>query len=486
MPDQAINKSQLFRLILDRSAATRSQRCVVKTAAILLFCAVTAAASFAQTFTSLLSFDNANGGTPYASLVQGIDGNLYSTTSGGGTNNLGTVFKMTLTGAVTTLHLFTGSDGYQPTGGLVLGMDGDFYGTTSQGGAHIGGTIFKITSAGNFTTLYNFCSQPACADGTSPDYAALILGVDGNFYGTTAGGGTSGKGTVFKISPNGTLTTLYSFSGSPDGELPIAALIQGTNGKLYGTTYQGGAFENGIVFEVTPSGNESVLYNFCSQPNCVDGAWPEAALIQASNGNFYGTTLQGGNIGVGTIYQLTPAGMLTTLYSFGAVGGNPTSALVQARNGDFYGTVLNGEEGVIEITPSGELTILHNFDITDGDNPYPGLVQDTNGTFYGTTLDGGTSNACSYGCGTVFSISVGLRPFVKTQPTSGAAGARVIILGSHLSGTTAVSFNGIAATFTASNSAIETTVPAGATTGTVTVTTPSGVLSSNVVFRVRP
>jgi uncharacterized repeat protein (TIGR03803 family) len=314
----------------------------------------------------------------------------------------------------------------------------------------------------------------------------MIQGANGNFYGTTDAGGASGNGTVFEVTAAGKLTTLYSFAGTPDGASPIAPVMQGFDGSFYGTTFLGGAAGAGTVFRITPAGKETVLYNFCSQTNCTDGSAPESGLVQTSDGTLYGTTVLGGEIGAGTIFELTGSGKLTTLYSFGAVGGNPPSSLVQARNGKFYGTVLNGGEGVIEITPAGELTILHDFDGTDGSNPYAGLLQDTNGTFYGTTLYGGTSNACTYGCGTVFSLSVGLGPFIRTNPTIGKVGAKVVILGNNLEGATAVSFNGTPATFTASNSAIQTTVPRGATTGAVTVTTPSGTLTSNVVFRVRP
>jgi uncharacterized repeat protein (TIGR03803 family) len=454
-------------------------------AAVLLLCVATA--SPAQTFTSLLSFDEADGYLPYAGLVQGTDGNLYGVTAAGGTGGYGTVFKISPAGVLTTLHIFADdADGVYPTSGLVQGMDGDFYGTTAQGGAHSGGTVFKITSGGTLTTLYDFCAQPSCADGSSPSYAALVEGVGGTFYGTTSAGGTAANGTVFKISSAGKLTTLHSFYGAPDGQSPIAALVRSSNGSLYGTTYLGGMYDGGAAFKIDPSGAETIIYSFCSEAGCPDGDWPEAGLIVGADGSFYGTTLQGGDIGGGTVFEIAPTGKETTLYSFGAEGGNPTSSLVLGTDGNLYGTALNGLDGVFELDQRGELILLYSFTGADGSNPYAGLLQATNGTFYGTTLYGGTSNACTYGCGTVFSLSTGLGPFVKPQPTSGKVGARVVILGTDLAGTTAVSFNGAAATFTASNSAIETTVPEGATTGTLTVTSPGGTLSSNVVFRVVP
>jgi uncharacterized repeat protein (TIGR03803 family) len=454
------------------------------TAGLFVLCVAMAVALSAQTFNTLVSFDGADGGTPYGGVVQGTDGNLYGTTGAGGTRGYGTVFKMTTAGTLTTLHSFTGSDGVTPRAGLVQGMDGDFYGTTWQGGAFGDGTFFKITAGGVFTVLYSFCAEASCADGGGP-VASLVQGINGNFYGTNSGGGTYGYGTIFEMTSAGKLTTLHSFSGTPDGWGPIGSLLQGENGTLYGTTFLGGAYNNGTVFKISPTGVESILYNFCSETNCTDGSSPEAAVVQGANGNFYGTTIQGGSIGVGTIFELTEQGKLNTLYSFGAVGGNPISPLVLGTDGNFYGTVLNGEEGIIEIDPAGELKILYNFTGTDGSNPSAGLLQDTNGTFYGTTLDG-ANDSCEYGCGTVFSLANGLGPFVAPQPAFGKVGARVIILGTNLAGTTAVSFNGTVATFTASNSAIQTSVPGGATTGIVTVTTPGGTLSSNVVFRVKP
>jgi uncharacterized repeat protein (TIGR03803 family) len=472
---------------------------------IFLLSATAAVALSAPTFTSLYNFcSQANcrdGSQPYAGLIQAANGTFYGTTVGGGANNDGTVFKITTNGTLTTLHSFDFRDSAHPEDALVQAKDGNIYGTTESGGTNRHGTIFTITPSGALTTLYNFCSQSGCADGTNPD-AALVEATNGDFYGTTGRGGANnncggGCGTVFTITPSGTLTTLYSFclqSGCADGKYPLAGLVQAADGKLYGTTYYGGANSRGTLFEITPNGALTILYTFCSQSGCADGKYPLAGLVQATNGMFYGTTSDGGaNAYYGTVFKINPSGKLTTLHSFnGTDGYSPESALVQATDGNFYGTTKSGGTynagTVFKITPGGTLTTLHSFDGTDGYYPYAGLAQATDGKFYGTAAYGGTGigNACTSGCGTVFSLSVGLGPFVATQPTSGEVGAHVKILGTNLTGATSVTFNGTAATFTVkSKSEITTTVPSGATTGTVQVVTPGGTLSSNVPFRVK-
>jgi uncharacterized repeat protein (TIGR03803 family) len=450
---------------------------------VILLCAATAVASSAQTFTTLVSFNGTDGANPYyMSLVQGTDGNFYGTTSMGGANNYGTVFKVTSAGALTTLHSFNKTDGAYPYAGLVQATNGNFYGTTNQGGANNSGTVFEVTSAGALTTLHSFGTPPLSLDGGGP-FDRLIQATNGNFYGTTNGGGANATGTVFKITPGGTLTTLYSFCAQPnctDGGNPYAGLVQATNGNFYGTTVNGGANGAGIVFKITPGGTLTTLHSFST-----DGV-PYAGLVQATNGDFYGTTVYGAN-GNGMVFTITPGGTLTTLHNFnGTDGSRPFARLVQATDGNFYGTTYqggaNGGGTVFKITPGGTLTTLHSFNGTDGAGPF-GLVQATHGNFYGTTYSGGAN---SY-YGTIFSLSVGLGPFVKTLPTSGKVGAAVKILGTNLTGATSVSFNGTAAAFTVvSASEISTTVPAGATTGKVQVTTPGGTLLSNLAFRVTP
>src|SRR5580658_5746639 len=465
------------------------------TYAVVVLSVTTAISLHAQSFTTLHSFDGTDGGGPEAALVQATNGDLYGTTNAGA-NGYGTVFKITPAGTLTTVHSFCSqsgcTDGEFPTAGLVQATTGDLYGTTS-------GTVFKITPNGTLTTLYNFCSQGGCTDDEEP-LAGLVQAAKGDLYGTTHGGVVTGFGTVFKITPSGTPTTLYSFcSGGtpcPDGAYPDAGLVQATNGDFYGTTNGfGPTGTEGTVFKITPGGTLTTLYSFCAQGfPCIDGEFPAAGLVQATNGDFYGTTYGDANyLNYGTVFKITPSGTLTTLYSFCAQfacadGEFPAAALVQATDGNFYGTTsLGGTKGygtIFKITPSGTLTTLYSFcsqtGCTDGEIPYGGLIQDTNGDFYGTTEGGGAAND-----GTVFSLSVGLGPFVATRPTSGDAGTAIKILGTNLTGATSVTFNGTPAVFTVVRpSEIATTVPTGATTGKVQVVTPGGALSSNVSFRV--
>jgi uncharacterized repeat protein (TIGR03803 family) len=451
-------------------------------------CLCASASLTAQTFTTLVNFNDTNGANPYfMSLVQGTDGNLYGTTEGGGENGEGTVFKVTPTGALTTLHSFCAktncTDGSVPVGGLVLGTDGNFYGTTSAGGINADpcggncGTVFKITPAGKLTTLHRFDST----DGYATPYGPLVQATNGNFYGTTQ------SGTVYSITSGGTFTTVLTAGAGGYG------LIQATNGIFYGA---GGSGPDGTVFSITSGGKLTTLHSF----DGTDGYQPFGPLVQASNGNFYGTTSQGGPndscnsqppifIGCGTVFEITAGGTLTMLNNFDNTDGEyPNSSMIQATNGNFYGTSVYGAGGpcyiscgtIFSITSGGALTTVHSFGNTDGENPSGGLFQATNGTFYGTAFQGGAN-----GDGTIFSLSLGLGPFVKTLPTSGAVGAAVRILGTDLTGATNVTFNGTAAKFTvASNSEITATVPVDASTGEVKVVTPNGTLSSNVSFRV--
>ena len=444
---------------------------------------ITSQSANAATFTTLHSFLSTNGG-PYGAPIQATNGDLYGTTQEAA-GAYGAVFKITPSGTLTMLHIFDGTDGANPESGLIQATNGDLYGTTYQGGANSVGTVFKITPGGTLTTLHSFDTT----DGAYPE-SGLIQATNGDLYGTTIDGGANctssgGCGTVFKITPGGTLTTLYSFcsqTNCTDGTQPESGLMQATNGDLYGTTYQGGANGKGTVFKITPGGTLTTLHSF----DTTDGEYPSGALIQATNGDLYGTAQEGGS-GFGTVFQITLVGTLTTRHNFVySDGAYPYAGLMQATNGDLYGTVQDGGTTgvgtVFKITPGGTLTTLHIFDSTDGSYPLAGLTQDTNGKLYGTTTGGGADAN-----GTVFSLSLGLAPFVETQTTSGKVGVAVKILGSNLTGSTSVTFNGTAATFTVvSRSEITTTVPTGATTGTVEVTTPGGTLKSNKKFTVTP
>src|ERR1039458_5637979 len=475
--------------------------------AVLVLCATTAIALPAQTLTTLYSFCSQSrcpdGANPEAGLVQATNGDLYGTTSGFFVNGYGTVFKIPPGGTLTTLYGFCSqtncADGDAPQAGLVQAANGDLYGTTQYGGTNGDyGTVFKITPSGTLTTLYSFCSQTNCADGDEP-VSGLVQAANGDFYGTTGGGGANVYyGTVFKITPSGTLTTLYNFcpqSGCTDGGNPDAALVQAANGDLYGTTYNGGTNGQGTVFKITPSGTLTTLYSFCPQSGCTDGH-PDAGLVQAANGDFFGTTYYGGaRLYGGTVFKITPSGTLTPLYRFCSQSGcpdgsSPNGGLVQAADGDFYGTTYGGGASnygtVFKITSGGTLTTLYSFCSQSG---CPDGSGPNGGLVQDTNGDfyGTTLEGGSNNAGTVFRLSVGLGPFVKPRPPYGKAGAAIKILGTNLAGATSVSFNGTAAVFTVvSSSEITTTVPAGASSGKVQVVTPSGTLSSNASFRVVP
>jgi uncharacterized repeat protein (TIGR03803 family) len=457
--------------------------------------------SRAQTFRTLLAFGGgSDGGRPTTeSLVQGADGYFYGTTFSGG-NQGGTVFRITRGGTLTTLHEFCPTyyctDGGSPAAGLIQVTDGNFYGTTSSGGTNGSGTVFKISPRGHLTTIYSFCAQNYCADGVGPE-APVVQATDGNFYGTTFTGGIDndacefGCGTVFKITPGGELTTLHSFCAQmncTDGDEPSAGLVQGTDGNFYGTTELGGVNSVGTVFKIRSGGKLIALYSFCAKEKCSDGIEPLVGLLQAADGNFYGTTALGGANDYGTIFKITPRGKLTTLHRFAGYpteGERPYGPLVQGTDGNFYGTTTLGGANnygtIFKITRRGTLTTLHDFNFTDGAGVDGGLIQATDGSFYGTANSGGQ------GYGTVFSLSTGLSPFVAFVRNFGKVGTKVEILGQGFEGTTAVSFNGTAADFeVVSNTYLTATVPPGATTGFVTVATPIRKLKSNKKFRVIP
>ncbi|MFY9980566.1 MAG: choice-of-anchor tandem repeat GloVer-containing protein [Candidatus Sulfotelmatobacter sp.] len=392
---------------------------------VALFCVATALASPAQTYTTLVTLDGTDGEAPgWAPLVQGLDGNFYGVTLLGGTgsgtacNSCGTVFKVTPSGELTTLYNFCSqsgcSDGARPAAGLTVGINGNFYGTTLSGGAFDSGTIFEITPTGTLTTLYTFCSKANCADGGDP-LGGVIQGLNGTLYGTTSTEGPHGAGTVFKLSRTGEFSTLFSFCPQTDcagGEVPMGPLIWAANGNLVGTTAYGGTGNAGTVFEISPAGRLRILHTFAAADNSGQGNIANGVTL-ARDGNFYGTTYAGG-IGYGSIFELSPLGRFATLFSFSALEGDaPEGTLVQGFDGNFYGTTYMGGDGfngnIFRFTPSGTFTSLYDFSSGPGQNPAAGLVQGVDGIFYGGTTGGG-NQACIGGCGTIYSLSVGLGP----------------------------------------------------------------------------
>jgi uncharacterized repeat protein (TIGR03803 family) len=295
-----------------------------------------------------------DGFQPKAGLVQGSDGYLYGTTSGGGTNDGGgTVFQISTGGSLAVLHSFSRGSGSDPNdaedsqAGLVQGNDGYFYGTTTAGGIYAGGAIFRIDATGSsYGVLYSFTNQPAQA----MPRAGLVQGRDGNFYGITTFGGTNGNGTVFQYDTNGNLAILHTFDyngvNNFDGYTPQAGLVQGSDGNLYGTTYYGGTNGLGTVFRINSTGsNYAILYSFNSYTG--DGKDPAAGLMLGSDGNFYGTTEQGGAHAGGTVFRISPGGSYSNLYSFlgnvsNSDGNEPEAGLVQGFDGNFYGTTTQG------------------------------------------------------------------------------------------------------------------------------------------------
>jgi uncharacterized repeat protein (TIGR03803 family) len=318
------------------------------------------------------------------SLLWGRDGNLYGTTVEWYTD-YGTVFRLGLDGAFLTLHTFSGgADGGDPAS-LVQACDGNLYGTTSDGWYQSPGTVFRITTSGMLTTLLSFDLK--AGDTSGP----LLPSIDGALYGTTSGGGRNDAGTVFRLMPDGKMTTLYSFTAGADGWIPSGGLVVGSDGNLYGTTQEGGANTNGTVYRITTTGTLTSLYSFTGG---VDGGHPYG-LTKAKGGSFYGITTSGGQ-GDGTLFRISTNGALTTLYS-GSVA-HP----IEASDGDFYGLGSGGGNGsgtIIRIGTNGVLTTVYSF--TGGNDGYQpqSLVQGPDGNMYGTALWGGAN-----GDGTVFRL----------------------------------------------------------------------------------
>jgi uncharacterized repeat protein (TIGR03803 family) len=352
--------------------------------------ALAAGTAHAQAYSVLHAFSGApDGSGPQGGLIRGVDGNFYGTTTGGGVNDLGAVYRMTPAGAVTLVHSMAGVEAATPFGELVLGADGNFYGTTALGGTGVfdgKGVVYRVTPSGALTTLHVFTG----ADGQHPE-TGLLLAADGNFYGTATGGGATGNGTVFRISASGTFTVLHSFTGS-DGGFPLGALIAGSDGNFYGTTVNGGSANGGTVYRISPSGTFSSLHSFTFAAQ--DGNDPRGALVLGSDGNFYGTTEFGGaGGGHGTTYRMTPSGAVTVLHAFtGFDGDAPLAGLTLARDGRFYGTTStlgqNGSGTIFSMTAAGAVTVQRALSSSDGSPGEAKLLQASDGAIYGANLTG--------------------------------------------------------------------------------------------------
>jgi uncharacterized repeat protein (TIGR03803 family) len=347
----------------------------VATLVLLPLIAFLATTTHAQTFSVLYNFGSVPGDALVpvqpATMAQGRDGNFYSTSARGGNYNMGSAFNLTPGGQITLLYGFGGTfinnEGSFPSSGLTPASDGGFYGAAYTGGAHSVGTVFKITPSGTLTQLYDFTGG---ADGASP-LAAPIQGSDGNLYGTAAAGGAN-YGVIYKITAAGKFSVLHTFVAS-DGTFPQTQLIQSTDGNLYGTTSGGGANGNlGTIFKITPAGKLTTLFSFDS----VHGTSPDASLIQGKDGNFYGSARLGGLYGHGVIFKMNSTGRLTVLHNFCPVAGcadgsSPNTALVQGSDGNFYGVASDGGTSygtLFKMTPAGTFTVLHTF---DSRHPHP-------------------------------------------------------------------------------------------------------------------
>lgn len=434
-----------------------------------LFCFLlitTSAYSF--TFETLYSFSGSNQG-PNSRMIQTANGNFYGSSGYVPALEPGSLFEFSTNG---TFNIIRAGIGYNS--GMIQGTDGYFYGTGPAAGPG-DGAVFKITAEGGGGDLYVFSSSGT--NGADP-VGGLVEAADGDFYGTTQNGGVYNWGTIFKITSAGILTTLHSFDYT-NGANPASELIQGTDGNFYGTTRTGGASEHGTVFKMTPSGIFTLLHSFSG----ADGNGPDAALTQGTDGYFYGTTMDGGESNKGTVFKMTAGGVLTILHSFNSTNGaRPRCKLVESPGGNYYGTTrgggTNGGNGTIfKITPAGVLTSLFSCSSSE-EEPVAGLTLASDGYFYGTTSFGGTNF-----WGSIFRFSDDAISSFTFLPASGPGQTTVIIIGSNFTGTTNVSFNGIAASFTVnSDTQITATVPCSATTGPITLAKPSGTAISSGNF----
>jgi uncharacterized repeat protein (TIGR03803 family) len=367
----------------------------------------------AQTYSVLYSFDGVPGDGigPSGTLVQDEAGNLYGTTQVGGTNAVGTIFELTPAGVESVLYNFNLRPDAMLSGrGLFRDAAGNLFGVSDQGGAYGpkngDGTVFKLDSTGNETVIHSFGKGK---DGEFPN-SELITDAKGNLYGVAGSGGTYGYGTVFKITPAGKEVKLHNFTGL-DGSTPVPGLVLDAHGNLFGATIDGGAYGEGVVFKLARNGSYTIIYNFCALQNCVDGREPDSGVVLDPSGNLFGTTVQGGLNGQGTVYEITKSGEQIVLHNFGDMGSQdgrwPFAGLVRDSAGNLYGTTYIGgtyETGTIyKVDTAGNETVLHSFcaqpHCTDGATPFASLLRDQAGNLYGIASQG------AYQAGLVFKLT---------------------------------------------------------------------------------
>jgi uncharacterized repeat protein (TIGR03803 family) len=456
-----------------------------------LLCAVLAAVLFslpvsipaqAQAVAALYNFGSQSGSeAPQdVALVQGRDGELYGTSEGNGTTSYGSIFKVSTSRVFTELFDLNATDGCCPGQGVTLASDGNFYGAAVGGGNSQNGVFFSVTPTGGYTAIHYFIGG---SDGATP-FAPPVEASDGNLYGTTVNSDLDS--TIYKYTLSGDFNTIYQFS---DATI-VAPLIQASDGFLYGTTANGGWAHCGTIFKMSTAG--ALLQSAPFLCNAAGSGPAGGPLLQALDGNFYGITELGGFRNGGTIFKMTPDFKISILYTFmgkspGTKDGSaPTAGLIQATDGNLYGaTAAGGVDGMgtlYRISTSGQYQLLYSFNGAAGKAPQGTLMQHTNGILYGTAQLGGANRL-----GTVYELNLGLGRFIAFVRQSGAAGQRAEILGQQLTEVTSVTFNGVPASFTAiSPTYLVATVPAGATSGAVVVTTPTASLTSNVNFNVIP
>jgi uncharacterized repeat protein (TIGR03803 family) len=401
----------------------KEHRClqILGIVAAFVFAAMLPPQLHSQTFTVLHSFtDTPDGAYPSGGVLLDPKGNVYVATAVGGTNNQGTVVRISPTGSETIMYSFGNiPDGNDPMANLLLDKFGNVYGTTYAGGSgfcFVGlgcGAIFKLSKGGRELWLTSFLGG---TDGALPQRGSMVMDAAGNLYGTTGGGGGTscppyvGCGIVFKVDPNGVETVLYRFTGMPDASIPQSGLVMDGSGNLFGMTMSGGTFNQGAVFKITPQGEETVLHSFAGPP---DGAGPLGDLSMDGAGNLYGTTTSGGTgtlcndggAGCGTIFKLDTQGNESILYSFKGAGDGffPFGGVILDNKGNLFGTTWAGSfynNGNVFAFSHDRLRVLHAFTGgADGRLPEAGLTRDPAGNLYGTAFESGAG--C---CGVVFKL----------------------------------------------------------------------------------